>query len=64
MKIQAVILGYAQRKRYKAIRAAIIAIQAWWRMKFYRKRYVQKRSAAITLQSHWRGYVTVHVALS
>ncbi len=55
MKIQAVIMGYAQRKRYKAIRAAIIKIEAWWRMVYYQKAYRQKKKAAITLQSHWRG---------
>ncbi len=55
MKIQAVILGYAQRKRYRAIRAAIIKLQAWWRMHFNVRRYKKTRKATIVLQSAWRG---------
>lgn len=55
-KIQAVILGYNQRKRYLAIRAKVIQAQARFRAVLYRNRYTKKKRAAIKVQAIYRGY--------
>lgn len=55
-KIQAVILGYVERKRYQNIRRAIIVLQAWWKMIFQCSRYRRQLVAAIKIQSVYRGY--------
>eukprot|EP00049_Salpingoeca_infusionum_P017514 m.353252 g.353252 ORF g.353252 m.353252 type:complete len:1850 (+) comp16718_c0_seq1:158-5707(+) len=54
-RIQAVIMGYVQRKRYLATRAALIKMQAFAKAMVFRMRYQKKRNAAITIQSGFRG---------
>ena len=55
-KIQAVILGHVERKRYRTLRAAAVTVAAWWKAHFYARRYQRQKKAAITVQARYRGY--------
>lgn len=55
MIIQARIMGYMARKRYRKVLQCIVVIQKNYRAFFWRRRFLHLRKAAITLQKQVRG---------
>ncbi|XP_078282791.1 unconventional myosin-X [Rhinoraja longicauda] len=55
MVIQAHVLGYLARKRYKRTRSMAVVIQKNYRALFWRRRFVLLREATVRLQAQCRG---------
>ncbi|XP_037768620.1 unconventional myosin-X isoform X1 [Chelonia mydas] len=53
--IQAHILGYMARKKYRKALVSIVTIQKNYRAHFWKKALLRLKASAVVLQKHWRG---------
>jgi myosin X len=56
-KIKALILAVVTKHRMAVTKAAVVKIQAWWKMKFWRKWFLDNKKAALKLQACYRGHI-------
>uniref|UniRef100_A0A8C3P901 Myosin X n=1 Tax=Chrysemys picta bellii TaxID=8478 RepID=A0A8C3P901_CHRPI len=53
--IQAHVLGYMARKKYRKVLVSIVTIQKNYRAHFWKKALLRLKASAVVLQKHWRG---------
>ncbi|CAM4628890.1 unnamed protein product [Caretta caretta] len=53
--IQAHVLGYMARKKYRKALVSIVTIQKNYRAHFWKKALLRLKASAVVLQKHWRG---------